>query len=360
MGCGSEVSQQGQDHISHRHDRVHQDNSIPSTVLKRGLVRKAPALFASAGLLLAVLTGCSTPESTGAADCAAPVKDGKASQLVEVTGDFGDVPEVDFPTPLKTKTTQRTEIIAGEGPGLVMGQKAKVDLSVYNGTSGEVIEESKYDGSTEASFVLSDKTIKGLTDSLECAQEGSRVAVVVAPKDAFGPQGGNEQIGVAEDDSLVFVLDVVKAYLPRANGAEQAVASGLPSVVLAENGTPGITVPSSDPPKDLEVGTLKKGAGKKVAEGDTITVHYTGVLWDSKEVFDSSWERSEPAEFVAADGSKTQGGVIPGFAKALIGQTVGSQIVAVIPPDQGYGDQASETIPAGSTLIFVVDILGIN
>lgn len=322
-------------------------------------MRKAPALFASAGLLLAVLTGCSTPESTGAADCAVPVKDGKASQLVKVTGDFGDVPEVDFPTPLKTKTTQRTEIIAGEGPGLVMGQKAKVDLSVYNGTSGEVIEESKYDGSTEASFVLSDKTIKGLTDSLKCAQEGSRVASVVAPKDAFG-DAGNEQIGVGKDDSLVFVMDIIKAYLPRANGAEQAVASGLPSVVLAENGTPGITVPSSDPPKDLEVGTLKKGAGKKVAEGDTITVHYTGVLWDSKEVFDSSWERSEPAEFVAADGSQTQGGVIPGFAEALIGQTVGSQIVAVIPPDQGYGDQASETIPAGSTLIFVVDILGIN
>ncbi len=66
-------------------------------------------------------------------------------------------------------------------------------------------------------------------------------------------------------------------------------------------------------------------------------MHYTGVLWDSKEVFDSSWERSEPAEFVAADGSKTQGGVIPGFAKALIGQTVGSQIVAVIPPKQRRG-----------------------
>ena len=45
---------------------------------------------------------------------------------------------------------------------------------------------------------------------------------------------------------------------------------------------------------------------------------------------------------------------------ALIGQTVGSQIVAVIPPDQGYGDKASGTIPAGSTLIFVVDILGVN
>jgi peptidylprolyl isomerase len=318
--------------------------------------------MATAGLLLAVLTGCSPAGSdTGAADCTAPIKDGKASQLVEVSGDFGEAPEVDFPTPLKTKTTQRTEVIAGKGPGLVLGQKTKVDLSVYNGTSGELIEQSEYDGKSQASFVLSDKTIKGLTNGLRCAQQGSRVAVVVAPKDAFGEQG-NEQIGVAKDDSLVFVFDVVKAYLPRANGTNQAVASGLPAVVLAENGEPGITIPSGDAPKKLEKGTLKKGAGKKVSEGDTVTVHYTGVIWgsDSKEPFDSSWDRGEPVEFVAADGSKTEGGVIPGFADALIGQTVGSQVVAVIPPDQGYGDQASEAIPAGSTLVFVVDILGIN
>jgi FKBP-type peptidyl-prolyl cis-trans isomerase len=322
-------------------------------------VRKAPALIATAGLLLAALTGCSTA-SSNAADCVSPVKDGKASQLVKVTGDFGKEPKVDFPTPLKTKTTQRTEVIAGKGPGLITGQQVKVDLSVYNGTSGDVIEKSKYDKSTLATFVLNDQTIKGLTDGLVCAQQGSRVAVVVAPKDAFGPQGGNPQIGVAKDDSLVFVLDVVKAYLPRANGADQAVASGLPAVVLAEDGTPGITVPSAKPPTKLEVGTLKKGTGKKVARGDTVTVHYTGVLWDTKKVFDSSWERGTPAQFVADDGSKTQGGVVPGFADALIGQTVGSQVIAVIPPDQGYGDKASGPIPANSTLIFVVDILGID
>jgi peptidylprolyl isomerase len=39
---------------------------------------------------------------------------------------------------------------------------------------------------------------------------------------------------------------------------------------------------------------------------------------------------------------------------------VGSQIIAVLPPDQAYGDQASQTIPAGSTLVFVIDILGVK
>ena len=321
-------------------------------------MRKVPALIATAGLVLVTLTACSP--ATDAADCDAPVSSGAASDLVSVTGDFGSVPQVDFPTPLKTDSTQRSQIIEGDGPGLVLGQKVQVDLSVFNGTTGESIEKSSYDGETTANFVLNDATIAGLTDGLLCAQVGSRIAVVASPEDAFGPAGGNADIGVAEDDSIVFVLDVVKSYLTQADGAAQLPEAGLPAVVLAEDGTPGVIVPSADPPTDLEVGVLKKGDGDVVEDGAIVTVHYTGVIWDSKTVFDSSWAKGSPAAFVAADGTTTEGGVIPGFANALIGQTVGSQIVAVIPPDQGYGDQASDTIPAGSTLVFVVDILGVD
>ncbi|TFD73032.1 FKBP-type peptidyl-prolyl cis-trans isomerase [Cryobacterium fucosi] len=322
-------------------------------------MRRAPALVATAALLMTVLSGCSI-SGTAAVSCQSPVTDGAAAKLVTVTGTAGSAPSVSFPTPLKSKTTQRTEILPGTGDGLVTGQQVKLELSVYNGTSGKVIDVSKYDASSATTFVLNDKTIKGLAEGLQCAQVGSRVAVVVSPDDAFGPQGGNAQIGVAKDDSLVFVIDVVKSYLPRATGADQIVANGLPGVVLAADGTPGITVPSGAAPKKQQIGVLKKGSGRKVAEGDTVTVHYTGVLWAEKTVFDSSWANGGPVQFLAADGSKTQGGIIPGFANALIGQTVGSQVVTVIPPAQGYGDAAQASIPAGSTLIFVADILGIG
>ena len=321
-------------------------------------MRKVPALIATAGLVLATLTACSPGSAT--ADCTAPVSSGDASKLVSVTGDFGSAPTVDFPTPLKTDTTQRSEIIEGDGAPLVEGQKVQVDLSVFNATTGEAIEQSSYDGTSMASFVLNDQTLPGLTDGLLCAEVGSRIAVVASAADTFGPNGGNADIGVGPDDSLVFVLDVVKGYLTRADGADQLPVAGLPAVVLAEDGTPGITIPSAEPPTDLKVAVLKKGDGEEVTDGSTVTVNYTGVLWDSKEVFDSSWAKGSPAAFVAADGSTTEGGVIPGFAKALIGQTVGSQIIAVIPPDQGYGDQASGSIPAGATLVFVVDILGVD
>ena len=68
-------------------------------------------------------------------------------------------------------------------------------------------------------------------------------------------------------------------------------------------------------------------------------MNYTGWLWDGTQ-FDSSWDRGEPATFALT-------GVIAGWTQGLVGQTVGSQVLLVIPPDLGYGDQASETIPAG-------------
>ncbi|TFC88842.1 hypothetical protein E3T28_08695 [Cryobacterium sinapicolor] len=322
-------------------------------------MRRAPALIASAGLLVAVLTGCSTP--VDAADCEASVSEGAASKLVSASGEFGSAPTVDFPTPLKTDTTQVSEVIAGTGIGLVPEQLVKLDLSLYNGTTGALISEGEYDGANQASIVLDDEqTLPGLASGLECAQVGSRLALIVSPDDGLGPAGGDANSGIGADDSLVFVIDVVRANLLRADGANQPVASGLPSVVLATDGTPGLTIPSSEPPTDLKIGVLKKGAGEEIEEGDTATLHYTGVLWNEKTVFDSSWQAGKPAEFLIADGSKTEGGLIPGFAQAVIGQTVGSQVIAVIPPDQAYGDEASQTIPAGSTLVFVVDILGVN
>jgi peptidylprolyl isomerase len=50
--------------------------------------------------------------------------------------------------------------------------------------------------------------------------------------------------------------------------------------------------------------------------------------------------------------------VIQGFVQSLEGIKIGSQVVAVIPPELGYGDTAQGSIPAGSTLIFVIDVLG--
>ena len=78
------------------------------------------------------------------------------------------------------------------------------------------------------------------------------------------------------------------------------------------------------------------------------------MIWDSGKTFDSSWARGTPAEFVIGTGN-----VIAGWDEGLVGQTVGSQVLLVIPPDKGYGSagQADVGIKGTDTLVFVVDIL---
>jgi peptidylprolyl isomerase len=84
-------------------------------------------------------------------------------------------------------------------------------------------------------------------------------------------------------------------------------------------------------------------------------MHYSGFLWDGATKFDSSWDSGQPVQF-----DIVEGGLIEGFLKAVVGQPVGSQVLAVIPPELGYGDTGSGIIPPGATLIFVIDILGVS
>ena len=86
-----------------------------------------------------------------------------------------------------------------------------------------------------------------------------------------------------------------------------------------------------------------------------MVVQYTGVIWRTGKVFDSSWSRSEPFAFNVGAGQ-----VIKGWDDGLVGQKVGSRVMLVIPPADGYGTAgASEAgIKGTDTLVFVIDILG--
>jgi peptidylprolyl isomerase len=150
-------------------------------------------------------------------------------------------------------------------------------------------------------------------------------------------------------------------YLGKANGTPQIVPDGFPMIVLASDGTPGITFLSgSTPPTETRIAVLKEGTGATVGADSQVTVAYSGWLWptggETPVQFDSSWAngKSTPATF------GMNGGVIAGFSKALIGQRVGSQIEVVITPEDGYGSTGNGSIPANSTLVFVIDILGVH
>jgi FKBP-type peptidyl-prolyl cis-trans isomerase FklB len=142
---------------------------------------------------------------------------------------------------------------------------------------------------------------------------------------------------------------VINAYIMRAKEQKAAGNKRIGQEFLAANGKkPGIvTLPSG-----LQYQVIKEGAGPKPAVTDMVRVHYHGTLINGK-VFDSSIERGQPVELAV-------NGVIPGWTEALQLMSVGSKWKLFIPSNLAYGDESpAETIPAGSTLVFDVELLEI-
>ncbi|WP_296193447.1 FKBP-type peptidyl-prolyl cis-trans isomerase [uncultured Microbacterium sp.] len=307
-----------------------------------------------AALAVTTLAGCSSSSSTPPTACDSAAAGGAAIDLVNVTGDPAAVPELSAYTPIESPTTQWKTLTPGTGTEITAdNQTVVLDITLYSGKTGERLAGTAYDGSLTRAQALSawSKGFEGLARSLTCAREGARVATVIGP-DGYDAEALST-LGLSGNDTLIAVTDVRKVYLAKADGADQFVETpGLPAVVLAPDGRPGIIVPAGAPPTTLQVAVLKKGTGEAITDSEPVRLAYTGVVWSTGEVFDSSWDKG------AASFTLSQ--TVPGFQKALTGQTVGSQVLIVIPPDQGYGDKANSSIPAGSTLVFVVDILGVD
>ncbi|MFB7890957.1 FKBP-type peptidyl-prolyl cis-trans isomerase [Microbacterium sp. NPDC056044] len=316
-------------------------------------MRKIPVALVVLGLVTVGLAGCSMPGAS-ASDCSRPeVSNPDVMDLITVTGDVENEPNVDMYTPVKAPELAYEDVVTGDGTAVTSADQALVlDVALFSGATGEKLAATPYDGDLSRVGSLTQfANFPGLETALHCATEGSRVAVALAPDDIA--EGVAEQAGLDAGDSLIAVVDLRKVYLAAADGQNQFNSGfGLPSVVRAPDGRPGLIIPDGAAPADLTIQTLKKGDGEKVTGDQPVRVHYTGVVWGENEPFDSTWD--------GAPASLTLDGVVPGFAKALEGQTVGSQVLVVVPPDQGYGDQAQGGIPAGSTLVFVIDILGLD
>lgn len=314
-------------------------------------MRKIPTALTVLALASLSLAGCSTADTD--ASCPTPADSG-LDGTVTVSGSTSREPSVEMYTPLHVDETVTWDVGEGSGtPVTTDDQLVVVDITLVSGETGETLVATPYDGSLTNVFSLAqwEQTFPDFADIMHCAGEGSRIVA------ALPPEGVAEQtaaaVGLGADDSALAVVDVRKVYLPKADGEDQyVVGHGMPTVVRAPDGRPGVIVPDQAPPEDVVVEVLKKGDGEIVDGTAPVRVHYTGVTWADREVFDTSWD-GDPASF-------TLDAVVPGFAQALEGQTVGSQVLAVVPPEAGYGDQAQGSIPAGSTLVFVVDILGVD
>jgi FKBP-type peptidyl-prolyl cis-trans isomerase len=107
-------------------------------------------------------------------------------------------------------------------------------------------------------------------------------------------------------------------------------------------------------PSGVKYETLKEGDGPSAKPGQRVKMHYTGTLEDGTK-FDSSRDRGEPFAFTL---NKAE--VIRGWDEGIPGMKVGERRKLTIPASAGYGESGQGTIPPNATLIFDVELLGIE
>ena len=108
------------------------------------------------------------------------------------------------------------------------------------------------------------------------------------------------------------------------------------------------------PPTGFQAEEIALGEGNIAERGDTVTVHYVGTL-PNGQVFDSSRDSNTPFTFTLGEGR-----VIRGWDEGLQGMRVGGKRRLVIAPDFAYGERGIGPIPPNATLIFEVELLGIQ
>lgn len=308
---------------------------VPAVVL--GL-----AACSGSGSSDASASASSTPSSSATPISSCP-KPGDASESIKVTGDVGGstAPKVTFDKGLTADPPQASRLVEGSGAALGDGDFAQVAYTAYDAKDAKNLVTVGFDQGNPQ--VLSAGG-SGFGAILGCAHVGDRVAVV----------GQAAALGFNTTGSIVVVADVVEQTPTKSTGTPQDQDPSLPTVKDKADGEPEITIPDGDAPEKTTPEVIKQGDGDTIKDGDTALVQYKGVLYKDGKEFDSSWSKGTPTTFTISNS-----GLIPGFVKGLVGQKIGSQVMIVVTPEDGYGATPPEGsgIPSNATLVFVVDLL---
>jgi peptidylprolyl isomerase len=318
----------------------------------------AVAALAAGAVLVA---GCSSKSKSSSASASGTVPiASNATASAAVSGAFGTTPTVKLLSSKPPTITEVSVVSKGTGAVVKVGELAVVDDYGRTWRSAATFQDTFGDAEPPDTLPVGTGSIplEGLDRALVGVPIGSRVLVVLPPSAGFGNVASNLPTGVTKTDTAVLVFDVRAAYAGNAGPTGAAVASGggaLPTVSGGLTSKPVIAIPKTTPPTALSTTTLIQGSGAVTASGDELVVQYVGQIWASGKEFDSSWSRSLPAGFTVGVGE-----LIPAWDKALVGVKVGSRVLLVVPPVDGYGSagESAAGISGTDTLVFVVDILG--
>ena len=321
-------------------------------------MRRFLALIAIPLLACVVLAGCggSSKSTASSSSSASASSSPGANTAVTATGVFDKTPAVTIPKAKPGTSLTVKTLIQGTGTTLTKQEALAANFVLYfwQGTSSS-LKANTYGSSPT---VIGGTMLPGLESALIGKKVGSRILAVIPPAQGYGTSG-NAQLGITGSTTLVFVIDVLKAYSDTAGATGAQVSAGggnLPTVSAKSGAAPTLTFPSSTPPSALVTRTLVKGNGPKLSKGEYVIAQYTGYIWRTKKVFGSSWSSGSPFGFTIGASPEQ---VIPGWDKGLVGQTAGSRVMLSIPPAQGYGSTGASQagITGKDTLVFVVDII---
>jgi len=223
-----------------------------------------------------------------------------------------------------TACNEKKEEVVVEAPAVELkteDQKAAyaIGVSVATYINKSIDQQSELGLTTDKALI-----IKGFTDGVDgnstMTEEDVKAALM-----AFDKKIGEVSAAKAEADAAK-AKEAGVAYL-----AENAKKEG---VVTTESG--------------LQYEVLTAGEGEKPTAADNVTVHYKGTLTDGSP-FDSSYDRGQPATFPL-------GGVIAGWTEGVQLMSPGAKFKFTIPAELAYGERATGTIPAHSTLVFEVEL----
>ena len=220
--------------------------------------------------------------------------------------------------------------VLGTGDLPKAGDKVKVH---YTGTLEDGTKfDSSHDRNKPFEFSLGlGQVIKGWDEGIATMKPGGKRKLIIPSELGYGERGSGKLI--PSGATLIFdveLLEIIVAFVDTdflLPGREDNTESGLRMIIH------------------------KEGNGEKPRAGQTVSVHYTGLLETGKK-FDSSHDRGRPFKFPLG-----QGRVIKGWDEAIALMSKGEKRTLVIPPELGYGSQDKGRIPPNSTLIFEVELV---
>jgi peptidylprolyl isomerase len=246
----------------------------------------------------------------------------------------GGIPQVKGDTITTKSGLKYIDVTAGKGEKAVSGDAVTVHYTGWL-TDGKKFDSSKDRNKAFSVTIGKGKVIKGWDEGLQGIAKGGKRILIIPAELGYGKRG---QGSIPSNSTLVFEIDMLSIKKP----PEPRKPPVYKDSDVEETST------------GLKYVVLKEGTGAAPKNGQTVVVHYTGWLTNGT-LFDSSVDRGQPFEFEL--GARR---VIKGWDQGLALMKVGEKRLLIISPDLGYGKQPRGPIPANSTMIFEVELLGIK